>query len=318
MNNIIFGKLFNVTSYYMNSEQIEKFKEDGYIVIENILNQEQINIARTELHNSLKLHNIDHDNIINFIDPAPNETRIKSDVANIFYSKFKIDLQINKNMYNIWKSALDTINEKPFGPFDNIFPYIDRICWRLPDIIKTEGGLGLHIDRRPGPDAFTNIKKYRPIQGFIALTDHYGSNSGGLKLVPGFHKIFNEYFSKDTNKSDWGTSGDFYRMNSKSYVGIQNKSVAIDVPAGSLVLWDNRLPHGTCDKLSGHDTREVIYLSWIPNVPINQAYVKSQAENIKKNIQPPAYLKNPDLSMDRNYEINDLSEFQKTYLLLND
>ncbi len=301
----------------MNETQLEKFKSDGYIVIENILSPEQIAQARTELHYSLLAHNIDHDKIINFIEPAPNETRIKSHIANIFYAKFKMDLHVNKNMYNIWKSAMSTIDEFPLGPSNDILPYIDRVCWRLPDIIKAEGGLGLHIDRRPGLDAFTNIKKYRPIQGFISLTDHYGNNSGGLRLVKGFHKQFNEYFSKDTNKNDWGTSGDFYRMHSKSYIQLQNKLVTPDVPAGSLVLWDNRLPHATCDNLSGADTREVIYLSWIPNVPLNIAYVKAQAENFKKNIQPPSYLKNPLLQTDRNYDpACELTDFQRSVLLI--
>lgn len=300
----------------MNEEELEIFKRDGYIVIENILSPNEIKYAREELHNSIKLYNVNHDKIINFIEQPPNETRIKSDIANIFYSKFKMDIHINENMYNIWKSAMSTINEFPLGYHDDILPYIDRICWRLPDIIKTEGGLGLHIDRRPGPNAFKNIKKYRPIQGFVALTDHYGNNSGGLKLVKGFHKYFDEYFDKDTNKHEWGTSGEFYRMHSKSYIGIQNKCVAIDVPAGSLVLWDNRIPHATCDKLSGYDTREVIYLSYIPNVPLNIKYIKSQSENLIKNIQPPSYLKDETLNVDRNYDVKELSNFQRKMLSL--
>lgn len=298
----------------MNEEELETFKRDGYIVIENILSSSEIDNARNELHNSLKRYNINHDEIINFIKPPPSETRLKSDTSNIFYSKFKMDIHINENMYNIWKSAMSTIDQFPLGHHDDVLPYIDRICWRLPDIIKPEGGLGLHIDRRPGSQAFTNIKKYRPIQGFVALTDHYGNNSGGLKLVKGFHKYFDEYFSKDTNKNDWGKSGEFYRMHSKSYIGIQNKCVAIDVPAGSLVLWDNRLPHATCDKLLGNDTREVIYLSYIPNVALNVKYIEEQSKNLRKNIQPPSYLKDPTLNVDRNYNIEELSDFQQDML----
>jgi len=299
----------------MNEEQIIFFKTNGYIVIENYLSIEETIEARNNLHKILKKYNIDHEKILNFENPPPNDVRIKSEVSNIFYSKFKMDIHICEKAYNIWKNAMTCIDELPFGKYTDILPYIDRICWRLPDIIRSEGGLGLHIDRRPGLNGFKNIKKYRPIQGFVALTDQYGSNSGGLKLVKGFYKKFDEYFEKDVNKNNWGDSGEFYRLGSKSYINLQNKLENIDVPAGALVLWDNRLPHSTCEKLEGYDTREVIYISYIPNVPLNIKYVKEQAEHLKKNIQPPSYYKSNDL-MDRDYEINELNEFQINKLLV--
>jgi len=300
----------------MNESDVEHFKNFGYVIIENYLSPEEVQNARFKLHETLKKYNIDHDKIINFENAPPNDVRIKSDVSNIFYSKFKMDIHVCEKAYNIWKTAMSCIDETPFGSFSDIMPYIDRICWRLPDAIKAEGGLGLHIDRRPGRDAFKNIKKYRPIQGFVALTDQYGSNSGGLKLVKGFHKIFNMYFDKDVNKTNWGDSGEFYRLGSKSYFSLQNNLENIDVPAGALVLWDNRLPHATCDKLSGFDTREVIYMSYIPDVSINRKYVAEQAEHLKQNIQPPSYYKDKSLSVDRDYDINDLNHFQRSKLLL--
>lgn len=42
------------------------------------------------------------------------------------------------------------------------------------------------------PNYITNAKKWRPIQSSLVLTDHHGCESGGLKLVKGFHK---DYFS---------------------------------------------------------------------------------------------------------------------------
>ena len=35
----------------------------------------------------------------------------------------------------------------PFGYANDILASIDRVCWRLPDIIRAEGGLELHLDR---------------------------------------------------------------------------------------------------------------------------------------------------------------------------
>lgn len=57
-------------------------------------------------------------------------------------------------------------------------------AYRLPDHIQAEGGLGLHIDRNPfdpylqAPTVTKKLLKYRPIQSWIGLTDHYGSKSG--------------------------------------------------------------------------------------------------------------------------------------------
>ena len=309
----------------LTEKHIEQFKLDGYTVIENILSPEQVNQARIELHNVLKNKcGIDHDNIINFIDPPPENSRIKSNVSNIFYSKFKLDIQINEQMYLIWKELIEkTIYEYPLGSHDDVIPYIDRICWRLPDSIREEGGLDLHLDRRPGKNFITNIKKYRPIQGFVTLTDHhcngngnYNSNdSGGLRLVKGFHKIFDDFFSKDINQNNWGTSGEFFRMHSKSYTKLQNQLETLIVPVGSLVLWNNCLPHSTCSKLKGYDSREVIYLSYIPNVSLNIKYAQEQKENFKANIQPPSYLTESKLFVDRDYPIDDLTMFQKKFLL---
>jgi hypothetical protein len=300
----------------LNDKHIDQFKEQGYTIIENILTPEQVILTRTELHNVLKNKcGIDHDQIINFIDPPPDNSRIKSNVANIFYSKFKLDIQINESMYLIWKELIEkTIDEFPLGSHSDVIPYIDRICYRLPDSIREEGGLDLHLDRRPGHNFLSNIKKYRPVQGFVTLTDHYGENSGGLRLVKGFHKQFDEFFSKDSNKNNWGESGEFFRMHSKSYTKIQNQLETLNISAGSLVLWDNRLPHATCQKLKGYDSREVIYLSYIPNVPLNIKYSQEQKANFKANIQPPSYLTEPNLFVDRDYPIEDLTEFQKKFL----
>lgn len=299
----------------LTQEHIDFFKLNGYVIIENILSPIEIETARNDLHESLKNIGINHDNIINGLEEVPTDCRIKSEISNIFYAKWKIDLQINEQMYLIWKELINqTITELPFGPHNDILPYIDRICWRLPDVLRQEGGLGLHLDRRPGINGLTSIKKYRPIQGFISLTDHYGSESGGLKIVKGFHKIFNEYFDKNS-EINFETSGEFFRMHDKSHLKLQKICEAINVPAGSLVLWDNRLPHATCEKLCGFDSREVVYLSYIPNVPLNIKYFNDQKENFIKNIQPPSYLKDINKKVDRNYEINELNDWQKKILL---
>ena len=62
-------------------------------------------------------------------------------MANIFYSKFKLDIQINESMYLILKELIEKTIDKfslgsyddefPLGSHDDVFPYIDRICYKL-------------------------------------------------------------------------------------------------------------------------------------------------------------------------------------------
>ena len=60
------------------------------------------------------------------------------------------------------------------------------------------------------------------------------------------------------------------------------------MPKGSLVLWDNRLPHATQDKLAGQDTREVVYCAFLPSVDLNRSYCAKQLALLKAN-RPPTF-----------------------------
>ncbi len=238
-------------------ELIQEFKEEGVIVFENVFSDQEVDEIRNKLHKQLLEHGIDHQSVLNGTTDAPKNVRIKSDVARIFYNKWKIDAHLDQRVYDIMKYLHDntfadgkTKNfEHQMGTSTDILAYIDRICYRMPDKILKEGGLGLHIDRNikdPYLLKSGGLLKWRPIQGFIALTDHYGSESGGLKCVKGFHKIIDDYFANNTEISDISNNkGEFFRMISKSHAKIERECQPIIAPRGSLVCWDNRLPHST-------------------------------------------------------------------------
>ena len=153
----------------------------------------------------------------------------------------------------------------------------------------------MHLDRNPTDPYLLNtkdgIKKFKPIQSLLTLTDHFGSNHGGLKVVKEFHKEIDEYFKDKIYEG----GGEFCRLNSKSHTNLEKRLEAIQAPRGSLVFWDNRLPHATFHKLGGFDTREVIFIGFMPEIDLNKKYCENQLKNIKKNIYPPAYLKDPKI-----------------------
>lgn len=322
----------------LTREQIEEYHKNGVLVIENVLTEEEIEAARRDLHKQLLTFGIDHDKVLNGEQKLNEDGRIKGSPSKIFYGKWKIDVHLHDRVYAYVRALMEETYfmntppyNHPFGETNDILPYIDRICWRLPDHIRQEGGLSLHLDRNPfdpyleklydklDSDYKSGLKKWRPIQAFISLTDQFGSQSGGLRVVKGFHTRIDQYFSK--LKPECSSGGEFYRMGDKSHTLLQKELEPINAPKGSLVLWDNRLPHATTDLYEGFDSREVVYVGWLPNTNLNKKYWLEQAICIKKNIPPPAYMdreknpKNHDYEKaDRDWELNDLSPEQKIML----
>ena len=295
---------------YLTEEQLEDFHRDGIIVIENVLHNDEVQYFRDAFHKQLQLMGINHDKLLNREDKPDGNIRMKSDIANIFYDRWKMDIHFHVNvcsaMDDLLKNTYGSDNElytHPFGKFDSINGYIDRVCYRMPDHIQQEGGLKMHMDRLPYKFNMkkaeeTENYKWRPIQAFVAFTDHYSENDGGLKVVKGFHRRFNEYFKDKLTEEDPNDGGQFYRMN-VGHDKLLKECQSVVVPAGSLVCWDYRLPHATSDKLIGSDTREVVYTGFLPEVKINREYLINQMIHYNNNIAPPAYYKNDDKKCDK-------------------
>ena len=94
------------------------------------------------------------------------------------------------------------------------------------------------------------------LQGLISIWDNY-SDDGGLQVVPGFHKQFDEWYQKKADKglmnhkageeTLWGfKSSDMIDM---EYV---HTPVRVAMPAGSIAIWDKRLAHGSVPNNSDH------------------------------------------------------------------
>lgn len=311
----------------MNIEDnINEFINDGVTVIENVFSDDEIDTIRKQLHDQLRSIGIEHEKILSGEIKPSSDVRIKAKPSRIFYNKWKIDAHTNPKVYHCMKALMDRTYasgvepgfEHPMGESTDILAYIDRICYRTPDHIRAEGGLSLHLDRNPIDPYLlksNTLKMWRPIQAFIALTDQYGSESGGLRVVKGFHNEIDEYF--ENNTEDINNKGCFFRFNSKSHAKLEKRCQPVDVRRGSIVCWDNRIPHATAQKFTSHDTREVIYINYIPDVKLNVKYIKDQLHHIKQNISPPAYCDDPKEHVDRNWNDSELTPLQRQLLGFN-
>ena len=191
------------------------------------------------------------------------------------------------------------------------YVHIDRVGYRLPTKLAQQLGkskkrplqrsLTPHLDCCPDTfyDTSSNKKTmWRPIQCFVSFTDTEIANTGGLELVPKFHRNFHQWIHhrRPTASDTAGSSnnnnnlhnhkslcfGEYTHLRPMEDREVMKQIQHIPVKAKSMVLWDYRLPHANSYRNDCNIPRSVVYCSFLPNIPINRAYVE--------NVQLPNYI----------------------------
>jgi hypothetical protein len=199
----------------------------------------------------------------------------------------------------------------PYGSFkcDKGYLYIDRICYRLPTKSARNLGEKINSDRKKKarsiqrsltphldccPDTYyqTNAK-WRPIQCFVSLTDNLEANTGGFEAAKGFHHDFEEWAKNRQPtvivKKEKGSTteiqipaacvGEYTHIRPKEDREVMEQVCHIPVSAGSAVFWDNRIPHANAYRHDGSIPRAVVYCSFLPDIALNQRYIKNQLQS---------------------------------------
>ena len=160
----------------------------------------------------------------------------------------------------------------------------------------------------------TNKNKWRPIQCFVSLTDNLHPNTGGFEAVPGFHREFSSWVANGRQKKEKKTAtssaeeqqqqsnnishplpcvGEYTHLSPSFDKELMKRIQHIPVKAGSVVFWDNRIPHGNSYRndsspetvvddgennnvLGTSGSRAVVYCSFLPDVDINRKFVQRQ------------------------------------------
>lgn len=139
--------------------------------------------------------------------------------------------------------------------------------------------------------------KWRPIQCFVSLTDNLESNTGGFEAAIGFHHQFHQWAKERIKSPSIITKrditsgakvkieipapclGEYTHIRPSEDADVMKAVQHIPVHAGSVVLWDNRIPHSNAYRNDGLFPRAVVYCSFLPDVPINRKYVEKQLED---------------------------------------
>lgn len=312
---------FDVRSYETMSltvEKIEQFIWDGVVVIENVIPQDEIDTIRSSFHDCLLSLGVDSTNI----EACLNELKSLSStggaggILDIFYPPWRIQLGTDSRLFalisQLWSATYGMNHEyfpHPYGPFDGTkgYTYIDRVGFRIPSTLAETLGSGErvpknkfvqrsltpHLDCCPH-NMYNNDKEFprwRPLQAFLSLTSNNDANSGGFECCKGFHREFDTFsFSRIPSfKSPELVSlclGDYTHIRPREDQHIFERMESIQYPAGSLVIWDQRIPHSNSYRNDSSVIREVVYTNFLPYVDINKRFAFEQLRRYRDGLIP--------------------------------
>lgn len=149
-------------------------------MIENVIDAQKVTELRSHLHAFVRdKHDVDYDALT-----LDSHAKLTVKPLNCYFSPFKLDAMLNQTLLDIftalWRETL--VARAPgfdhqHDDFDptHAFAYLDRATFRLPDSLHPGKGLGLHVDMNPWDPMLQHsggLKKWRPMQMSLALTDH--------------------------------------------------------------------------------------------------------------------------------------------------
>lgn len=216
---------------YLSDEQRQFWEENGYLVIENILDREQC--QKTV------------DRIYEFLDKGPND-------PGSWYCEHPSQQNIMVQLFQDPALAENRHSEKAKQVFcdlwqtENLRCSTDRIGFNPPETTHYQfSGTRLHWD----------LDFSQPLtfgtQGLIYLTD-VAENQGAFRCVPGFHHQLKDWVNSLPAGAD---------PNQQELSSFPIKHVA--APAGSLIVWHQFLPHGSSPN-NADTPRLVQYLNMLP------------------------------------------------------
>jgi hypothetical protein len=105
-----------------------------------------------------------------------------------------------------------------------------------------------------------NIKMGRHCQGVLNLIDNLDEN-GGFKFCPGGHNIIQDWYKENVSKFVDSKPNGRYFFNESDHQF--SKTARIPCPAGTLIIFDASLPHGTSPNKTG-ESRIIQFLRYMP------------------------------------------------------
>lgn len=210
-------------------------KDNGYVIIPNILTIEEIEIA-TKMFKDWqgKVPNLEY--LHKTIDP---HGIYKYHEAG--HQRHAWYLRTRPNVQKIFKFLHNS---------ENLIVSYDGCCY-IDKKDKRKDRCWTHSDQAP------DLKGVWCYQGFVSLT---ANKERTLQVYKGSHLKHEEYFKEKgiTGNNNWQIIDPNY------LTGIEDTRIKLDVPAGALVLWDSRVFHQNTYGEPESEERLVQYVCFFP------------------------------------------------------
>ena len=233
---------------------IKKYKNDlfenGYIVIPNLLNNDEINKGK-ELFFNWKNSIPNIDKFHNIIDPHGIFK-----FHEIGHQEFAWYIRTRPQIIDIFKKIWDT---------DELVVSFDGACY-IPKDCKKSDKIWTHTDQA------SNDSKLKCFQSFVSLTNNENRT---LVVYEKSHLIHENYFRERqiSDSKNWNLIDHDYLKE------IEDNKRVLKVNAGDLVIWDSRTFHQNQYGPPNCEERIIQYISYLPkNVKQNNISMKKKRE----------------------------------------
>lgn len=225
---------------------IKQLNEKGYCIIKNVLSEDEIDFAKQKFYNWY--NSIDNFDYINNNISSHNVLKFHE----VGHQEFAWYLRTKPQIIDIFKKIHNT---------DELVVSFDGCCYYKPNNRLSKSNW-THTDQSPVNDLFC-------VQSFIALTDNVQNS---LIVYENSHKLHHQYFIEQ-NLENYKQN---YHKIDKDYLNrITNSKKLLNVPKGSLVLWNSKTFHQNIIQNSDEE-RIVQYICYLPKNHIKNT--KTQKE----------------------------------------
>ena len=224
---------------YSLKEIKNTLEQDGYVVVPNVLNENEVAEAKAE-HDAWRKTIPDHDRIHNAIDP---HGIYKFHEAG--HQRHAWLIRTNPKVQEIFAHLWDTTT-------DNLNVSFDGSCYISKNLAKKDN-VWTHTDQAP---ANKGLQCY---QGFVALTSN---KERTLVVYHKSHTIHEKYFELKGDASKANVN--WQRIDLETVEKMAPLKRVLEVPAGALVLWDSRIFHQNQYGAPHSEERIVQYVCYLP------------------------------------------------------
>ena len=253
--------MFNCESGFDMNYHKKHLQENGYTIINNVYNQEEINEYKHEFFNWYNRGNIKY--LHSIID--------RNGIFKYFqvgHQRFAWLARTNSKIINIFKELWNT---------NELVTSFDGCCY-YPSDYDGEPHFWTHSDQS------SRKKGLHCYQSFLSLTNN---SERTLVLYKASHLLHEHYFTtmKIDEPRDWNILDQNYVQN------IIQDQLYLDVKEGDLVIWDSRTFHqNTCGTLSCNEERLIQYLCYLPKYNEgNNQKEKNKRKNYFKNLRTTSH-----------------------------